>query len=1180
MSAAGLDPGSEFDGYRIDRVIGRGGMGVVYAATEIALGRPVALKIMAPGLADDPQFRARFQRESRLAAAIGHANVVPVYRADESDGRLYIAMQLIDGPSLDALIPLDPERAVHILGQVAAALEAAHELGLVHRDVKPGNVLLAAGDHAYVTDFGLAIARDERLGGQSTTQEGDFAGSLDFLAPERIQGGAGDARADIYALGCLLYVALTGQVPYPRDSQAATLFAHINDPVPVLPPHLAAFNPVVARAMAKDPRDRFPTAREFAAAMPARVAPPPPAVVAAAPAPPPPPFEDTLAPMPSETLIVRHAPQPAPRRRWRFPRLRLRLPLRRRPAQPVAPPLPLPAPKTNGQGPSLKPSTDRLAEARRRAAAVRLPVSPKFRYVHHPFAAQEEDGLPLLGNEEVVLALVERILHSNGGAFLLTGFRGVGKTTVILNALDHLRAEMGDEAVVPVFLNVARPKTTEELLFEVIRRLFEALVDGGVLERLPEEIQRQLILAYTRTSLSFTQTHGSASERTRGLGFSMPLLEALSPKLELSKKTTDSLALEASFLAYSAADVEHDFLRIVSLFRRRAAPEERWDGKVVVVIDELDKLTVSKEGRASLDDLVSGLKNLLTTWGVHFVFIAGPDLHDLSMRQSHRGNSVYDSVFGWQLYVPCVWEATDRLLESTMTAGWRERPEVASLPDYLRYKARGVPRLLLMELNSLVEWDGGLPYLTLRTPDRARIEFYAGVERVLAEFTGRATDGHAFSVAIDEDRWRIGAYYVTDWILRTLGATFTAKDVIPADEEADKERDDEKGEKDKKDDDSLDPLLVLTPEKVEALLEHLVTHEYVIRVRSLGADERHFGDVPDAQVAVYKLASDVAAKLRAFARENVQERADLLADAAVEHPGGISAQPWESPGVGDVVGKGRYELEQEIDRGGMGRVYVARDRQRGQVVAIKLLDIPGLAGDETMRARFMRKAKIAKALSHPNIVPTLDMFTEDDGRLGVVMEFINGTSLKQLLRQVRLDPPDAVAIAIALLDALDYLTGHDVIRLDLKPSSIVIRGTADPVIVDIGLAKHETSDTKITDAGEPLIGTPAYLAPEVITGGEVDGRADIFSVGMLLWEMLAGQPARQPGELFEVLRRAVAEDLDVDALSMASLELRDVMRQMLARIPDHRWRTAAAAREALGTVPEAAGFRAAHSGQT
>ncbi|HEX6390758.1 MAG TPA: serine/threonine-protein kinase, partial [Solirubrobacteraceae bacterium] len=699
---------------------------------------------------------------------------------------------------------------------------------------------------------------------------------------------------------------------------------------------------------------------------------------------------------------------------------------------------------------------------------------------------------------------------------------------------------------------------------------FEALSDNRVLDRLPDDVQRQLILAYRRTSLSFTQTRGSGFERSRGLGIGMPLLEALGPKLDVSSKTTDSLAMEASFLAYSAADVEHDFLRIVSLFRRRGTPGERWTGKIVVVVDELDKLTTSDAGRKSLDKLVTGLKNLLTTWGVHFVFIAGPDLHDLSVRHSHRGNSVYDSVFGWQLYVPCVWEATDRLLESTMAPGWRGVPELASLPDYLRFKARGVPRLLLMELNSLVEWDDGRPYLTLRTPDRARIEFYAGVERVLAEFTGHAADGHAFSVAIDEDRWRIGAYYVTDWILRTLGRTFTAQDVI-------RTSDDDAG------DVALDPLLVLVPEKVEALLEHLVTHEYLVRVRGLGSDERQFGDVPDAQVAVYKLADDVAGKLRAFARDNVQERAELLADGAAEQPGGgIAAQPWGSTGVGQVVGEGRYELEQEIDRGGMGRVYVARERQRGREVAIKMLDVPGLAGDETMRARFMRKAKIATALEHPNIVPTLDVFAEDDGRLGIVMELVTGTSLKQLLAQVRVEPRDAVRIAAALLDALQYLSERDVIRLDLKPSSVMVSGALEPVIVDIGLAKRGRGDTAaITASGAPVVGTPAYLAPELITGSGADGRADVFTVGMLLWEMLVGRPARRPGGLMEVLQQAVTEDIDLEALtSIVSPELHDAIARMLDRDPDRRWPTAGAARDALASVPESTGFQPAPSGQT
>ncbi len=1149
MSAAYLEPGSQFADFSIEDVIGRGGMGVVYRARQLDPEREVALKVMAPDVAHDETSRARFRRESRVAASVDHPNVVTVYEVGEHGEQLYIAMQLIAGPSFESLIAagrLPPARVVHILGQVASGLEAAHALGLVHRDVKPGNVLLDESDRAYVTDFGLATSGREGL-----TQTGHFAGTLDFVAPERIRGQRGDARVDVYALGCLLYAALTGGVPYARESQAATLFAHVSDPIPApssVSATLSPFDAVVQRAMAKDPDDRYASVAEFAASLAAV------STVTEAPAPPPPvpqavgdaPFE----PLFSADTYVGPLPPPAPpppaaparARGFRWPRLRFG----RRPA-PALPPVPV----SNGDPPARRSTTDQLAAARRRAAAVRLPLDDSFRYVHHPFAA-EEDGLPLLGNEEAVLATVERILHSNGGAFLLTGFRGVGKTTVILNALDHLRAELGPDKVVPVFLNVARPKSTEELLFEVIRRLFEALVDGGVLEQLPAEIQRQLILAYTRTSLSFTQTHGSATERTRGfgIGIPLPLLEALAPKIEMSKKTTDSLALEASFLAYSAADVEHDFLRIVSLFRRRGGePSSNWDGKVVVVIDELDKLTEAEGGRESLDELVSGLKNLLTTWGVHFVFIAGPDLHDLSLQHSHRGNSVYDSVFAWQLYVPCVWQATDQLLEAVLPLGWQQRLEFASLADYLRFKARGVPRLLLMELNSLIEWEDGRPYVTLRVADRKRIEFYANIERVLASFAERAHGD--FSVSIDEDRWHIGTYYVTDWILRTLGRTFTVQDLVPTDDA----------------DVALDPLLEVDPANVERLLDHLCTHEVAFRLRGHGADERQMGDVPTAQVAVYKLTDDVIAQLREFARDNVQERADLLATPGGDERRPIAGQP--RAGADGMVGNGRYELGEEIDRGGMGRVYRARDRQRGREVAIKLLDVPELASNSVLRARFMRKAKIALGLDHPNIVSTLDMFTEEDGRLGIVMEFVDGASLQQLLKQVRVSPPDALRLASGLLSALSYLDERDVVRLDLKPSSIMVDRDLQPVIVDLGLAKHEASQRTITADADQLIGTPAYLAPEIIRSQDADIRSDLYTVGMLLFEMLAGRPARRQGELYDVLRIAVSEEIDVDALEAVSPALRAALRRMLAREPDARFATPADARDALAATPEA-----------
>ena len=259
------------------------------------------------------------------------------------------------------------------------------------------------------------------------------------------------------------------------------------------------------------------------------------------------------------------------------------------------------------------------------------------------------------------------------------------------------------------------------MLFEVVRRLFEELTDRGVLASLPEDVQRAVILAYTRTSLSFKETR-STRRASAGVRSGEPRGAAdasarLGPSVDFSSKQTDSLATEAAFLAYSDADVEHDFLRIVSLLRRngaaptqapkrlltrmrsrmrRAKPADpRWNGRLVVVVDELDKLTATADGVKALESILSGLKNLLTTRGVHFLFVAGPDLHDMALRESQRGSSVYESVFGWQLYVPCVWPAADDLLEAVVHAssGDARAPTSGTRNSATTcFKARGIPR--------------------------------------------------------------------------------------------------------------------------------------------------------------------------------------------------------------------------------------------------------------------------------------------------------------------------------------------------------------------------------------------------------------------------------------------------------------------------------------------------------
>src|SRR5688500_3947714 len=243
-------------------------MGVVYRATQLSLNRTVALKILATELSQDGAFRERFRREGLLQAAIDHQHIVTVYEAGDTEHGLFLAMRLIRGPTLKDMIlagELDPARTLRILTQAAAALDTAHDVGLTHRDIKPQNILIGAEDHAYLADFGLTQASDE----VSLTETGQFIGTIDYVAPEQIQGFGATARSDVYSLTAVLYEALTGVVPFLRMNEAAVLFAHISEtPPPVterrseLPAEVDA---VISRGMAKNPEERFASAGELVA---------------------------------------------------------------------------------------------------------------------------------------------------------------------------------------------------------------------------------------------------------------------------------------------------------------------------------------------------------------------------------------------------------------------------------------------------------------------------------------------------------------------------------------------------------------------------------------------------------------------------------------------------------------------------------------------------------------------------------------------------------------------------------------------------------------------------------------------------------------------------------------------------------------------------------------------------
>jgi serine/threonine-protein kinase len=265
--------GSHFAGYRIDALIGQGGMGEVYRAENPRLGTWLALKVLAQHLADKEQVRERFVRESRAAASLDHPHVIPIFDADEADGIPFIAMRYVEGSDLRAVMeqegPLAVDRSLDVLGQIADALDWAHSRGLVHRDVKPANILLErrpqGKEHAYLSDFGVA----KQAFATGLTSTGDFVGTIEYIAPEQIQGTDVDGRADIYALGCILYECLSGTPPYDRDSAIGVMYAKLEQEPPALTEKRADLAPavdqVILRALAKDPGDRYRTGTELIA---------------------------------------------------------------------------------------------------------------------------------------------------------------------------------------------------------------------------------------------------------------------------------------------------------------------------------------------------------------------------------------------------------------------------------------------------------------------------------------------------------------------------------------------------------------------------------------------------------------------------------------------------------------------------------------------------------------------------------------------------------------------------------------------------------------------------------------------------------------------------------------------------------------------------------------------------
>jgi hypothetical protein len=824
------------------------------------------------------------------------------------------------------------------------------------------------------------------------------------------------------------------------------------------------------------------------------------------------------------------------------------------------------------------------------------PLRPSFRYVHEPLS--NGDVLPWLGSVALKSELQGRVLHSRGGSFLITGFRGVGKSTLVLKALDEIVSRKEpDEIVLPVWLSVARSTSTERLLFAIVRRVFETLSDAGVLNRLRPEIRHALLISYMRTSLAFKETQTEARERSaavdlgpgRGWGVSKAV-DFIVPKVSMSAKRSQSLATEAAFLAYSETDVEYDLMRIVSLCGREsigpARPRSRlrriwrWPRakpcplRMVIVLDEVDKLTADDAGAAAVEQLLGGIKNVLTMSGAHFLIVAGPDMHDRAVRDAARGNGVYESVFGWRMYVPCSWDAPDLLVSNLVSAGAPDGEWLGKLTQYLRFKARGVPRRLLQEFNSFVAWDKDLPYLTVHAADGERVGFYARLESILREYIAGHGEERLFPVPIDEDRWRLGCYYVADWVLQSEGEPFSASQLLGEGDEAE-----------------FDPLLRLSGRNVSQLLDHFAAHGIleVVRdaVRDFNPAATVIPDVAEANARVYRLATDVQRAQFGFARQNESERAALevsLVGPAPPEPGQAGklgsrepvSLPEPRPPAAEALAPvpfrllaDRYELRHLLGQGGMGTVYAGEDRFTGQRVAVKVLRA-SMHNDPKAMARIKREAEICSSIRHPHIVQTYGVAQAPDGSPALVLELLDGPTLARVVeKRGPLPPADAAAIGATLAGALAYLADAQIVRIDLKPSNVIMEPGRGPVIIDLGTAREPAPNMAVTTV-DRMIGTPMYMAPELIAnrGQPPDTRADVYSLGLVIYFCLAGRSPFDDIDTMMALAQAITtRPISLDALPI-SAEFRQILGRMLERDHDKRLATGAEAQRVLEATPE------------
>lgn len=844
---------------------------------------------------------------------------------------------------------------------------------------------------------------------------------------------------------------------------------------------------------------------------------------------------------------------------------------------------------------------------------VQIPLNPEFRFAHEPVGLQSTTTF--VGRQRELDALSKRILFSNGGSFLVTGYRGVGKTSFVNQVLHNIKSNLawaeqhlGKTEILDVHLNIARPMQPAELMHHIIRRLYGKLIEHGIYEALNTQLQEELSLAHQRTSVNMTRTLSQSIESGFGIDEISLSAGALKAKLKpgFNTKLNRGRDVEMSFLGYDDKAAEYDIISLSrklaagyyrkssfglladlkGLFSRRTREKNHVKLKIIFVFDEMDKLdefTITKSSEDSeqiqqvhvLDDMLGALKNLFTTSGISFIFVAGRDLHERWREDLDKGDSIYESVFSYDKYLPCLWADIDQICNGfvdwsrlgtdranrcyqcgeTLTIYANFCPQCgATSPDslymrsvfndfrqYLSYRGRGIPRRVIRSFNEFVQWLGGRPVLAFTRQDVRRIRFYAGLQSMLVDSREQLTHQRWDEASGSrQDKHLLGIYYLVDWMLKRGQSPFSLSHTVRASRQLSVK---------------IAFAQEVAPELISNILTVLTRYEYLEEV----APELDQVQVVDTAAEPEKRYKIAARRWAEMTDDTEQEAATLTETVPVSSPSGQYL--------------GQYRLIQPpIGKGGLATVYRGWDEKTERFVAIKVLD-DSLVNDPQMVNRFKREATVLQQLVHTNIVRYYD-----HGNVGqqfyIAMEYVDGPSLEKIIEvNGRLPYRFVNAIFQPILSALEYYHQQGFVRSDVKPGNIVLSLLGKVFLLDFGITRpQERQQRQGMDTIIPVpIGTPQYMAPEQWGDHPTeDSRSDIYAVGVALYETLSGKRPFDGSSVQEIMMGHLSKSppplrLQVEDIPMG---LEATVMRCLEKEPSYRHSTMAELSIALSQALE------------